>query len=589
MSVHNAEVVGDAPPELVKHWLHHVQHTGLNIVALATHQLPLLGTTTFSMVAQNLEPARKEQVLALIEGAEDEESELTHILQEHIQSVSLDAPLKLTRIEDLVVMSCLFSQQDDHISCVSCLVQPPFSENMLDILRLSLGWLWYAVMQPGYEQGERANHLLTLMGDVLAQADAKTAAQEWVNKTKQWTHDLGHDDLSVSLFKVNKHVPKWWVSANVSWAVRGSPIMQKARELSALAITECQEQTNSNWWVFPLHQRGQVSSVLVVRHEEEGRPFDDALLVMLRANANLFEPVFRQWQISEQSLISHGYRSSSSLLSKLLGKGYLAYKMLSLFLVCFICVITLIPINAVVTGNLYVEGEQRYVITAPQQGYIESIFFRPGDDVKKGQLVAQLEDKDLKLQLDELNSQLEQANSKFRQAMASMNAADGGVAANTRAQVQSKIDLIQSKLQKTRITSPIDGVLVSGDWQQKIGTPVEVGVELFQIANVNSYRVILHIPDKDMDSLKIDQKGRMKLTSLPNNTFGFTVKRLTAVAEVKDGVNGFTVEAVLDGFSPELTSGMQGIGKVIVGKTNLLSAWTHSIKDWMRLKLWAIW
>lgn len=310
---------------------------------------------------------------------------------------------------------------------------------------------------------------------------------------------------------------------------------------------------------------------------------------LVEASSDMLSPVFYRWQQAEQNIVQHGYRSSTTLLQKILGKGYLAYKLLAGILIAALLAITLIPVEDVVNAPLYLEGDKRYTVTTPQKGYLSEIKARPGDTVKQGQLLAKLEDKDLKLEASELKSQLEQSDGQFRQAMADMDAANSGLAVNQKQQTQSKLDLLDSKLERTNIKSPITGVVVSGDWQQKIGTPVEEGAELFQIADTASYRVILHVPDKDMDSLQLGQHGKMKLTSLPEQTFDFTITRLTAVAEVKDGENGFTVEARLDSHPPQLNPGMQGVGKIHVGTTNLIGAWSQSLMDWLRLKAWTLW
>ena len=64
---------------------------------------------------------------------------------------------------------------------------------------------------------------------------------------------------------------------------------------------------------------------------------------------------------------------------------------------------------------------------------------------------------------------------------------------------------------------------------------------------------------------------------------------VTATASVQEGVNGFRVEAAWKGEPPSLSPGMQGVGKVEVGRASLLQIWTKSSLDWLRLKLWAWW
>ncbi len=622
-----------ALPDLILAWLQRTQHAGIDIVAVATHQIPQIGSLGFVNVttlpsqfnqtrakqlpdklAQLLtSPTNQPSNLAtanpitddmsvddnetVIESVNElEPSPIDSLWQQHISDISQLQPVKVGRIDDFVLISCLVTQmatqQGEYQAILGCVVAPPFKEHMLDIIQLSLGWLFYGFVATEHPAGERAKRLLDMTSDILGQPDAKAAAQEWVNQAKRWANDMGYSELGISLFQVIKDTPKWWVSANVAWTVKGSPLMQTAKELAAMAILEGTVQRRRQWWAYPMQYQGQVSGVLILdsQHDDLSKdlPSDDILL-MLQASADLLEPILRQWRRSEQNLLLHSYHSSSNVASKAFGKGYLVYKILGILLILVLLAITLIPVDDVVTAPLYVEGDKRYTVTAPQQSYLIEVLARPGDSVKQGQLIAKLEDKDLKLEAAEINSQLEQSRVQFRQAMADMDAANSGLAVNQRQQAQSKLDLVNTKLARTQIVAPINGVIVSGDWQQKIGTPVEEGAELFQVADINKYRVILHVPDKDMDSLKIGQLGKMKLTSLPEQTFDFTVNRLTAIAEVKDGENGFTVEAKLDSIPPQINPGMQGVGKIIVGKTNLISTWTKSLIEWSRLKLWSIW
>lgn len=596
--------VSAALPEVLSNWLKRTQVSGLDIIAIATYKLPQVGSLDFIDVSTmsaslfNQRPKQTSSVLtSLIEDKEpledDDSNDLDSILlqewQSHIQIISNEQPIKVQRINELVLVSCLVTQTTEGVACLGCVIAPPFNDHMLDTLQLSLGWLFFGFIRSQFSEGERAKRLLDVTSDVLTQSNSHSAAQEWVNLTKQWANELGADGLGFSLFKVKHHTPRWWVSANVSWAVKGSPMMQSALEIASIAITECQSQQNKLWWAYPMHYRGNVSAVLVIQQDDNADPISDDLIKMLQANADFVEPILRQWQQSEQNLITHGYRTSSNFLEKLVGKGYLAYKALGLIVVLCVLAVTLIPVEKVVNAPLYLEGEQRYTITTPQQGYITEVLVRPGDVVKANQTLAKLEDKDLKMETAELASQLEQSEGQFRQAMAAMDAAASGMAVNQRQQVQSKLDLVNEKIARTNIKSPIEGVVVSGDWQQRIGTPVEVGSELFQVADIASYRVIMHVPDKDMDELVVGQIGKMRLTSLPKQTYEFTITRLTAVAEVKDGENGFAVEAKLNSTPSQINPGMQGIGKVIVGETNLIKSWTKSLIDWIRLKIWSIW
>ena len=128
--------------------------------------------------------------------------------------------------------------------------------------------------------------------------------------------------------------------------------------------------------------------------------------------------------------------------------------------------------------------------------------------------------------------------------------------------------------------------MVSGDWAQQIGGPVEAGKEMFEIAAGDGWRVVLHVPDADIVRVRAGQQGLVRLAGLPQQTHAFEVLRVTATASVQDGVNGFRVEARWLGEPPPLSPGMQGVGKIEVGHAPLLVQWTRPSLNWLRLKLW---
>jgi multidrug resistance efflux pump len=228
-------------------------------------------------------------------------------------------------------------------------------------------------------------------------------------------------------------------------------------------------------------------------------------------------------------------------------------------------------------------------LTAPFEGFIAEVLVRPGETVTKGQLLAHLDDRELKLEQHRFKSERDQAAGKVRQAMAERDAVALVLARTEEQQAEAQLALVEAKLARSGLIAPMDGLVVTGDWVQQIGSPVEVGKEMFEIAATGGYRVILHVADRDISRVHIGQPGMLRLTGQPQTTYAFEVIRITATAMVEDGVNGFRVEAEWRGDVPPLNPGMQGVGKIEVGRSNLLRVWTRSSIDWLRLKLWSWW
>ncbi len=240
-----------------------------------------------------------------------------------------------------------------------------------------------------------------------------------------------------------------------------------------------------------------------------------------------------------------------------------------------------------VSARTVIEGATQIARVAPFDGFVAQAMVRAGDTVKAGQPMARLEDRDLRLERARWTAELEQAQRKVQQALAQADRGTMGVMAAQAHQAEAQLALVDEKLARAQIEAPFDGVVVSGDLSQLIGTPVELGKTLFEVAPLEGYRVVLQVDDRDIARVAVGQRGELVLSSLPDRVLPFTVSTVTPVASQHDGRNVFRVEAQVHGVPARLRPGMEGIGKVVVGERSLLWIWTHGFVDWLRLTLWA--
>ena len=156
------------------------------------------------------------------------------------------------------------------------------------------------------------------------------------------------------------------------------------------------------------------------------------------------------------------------------------------------------------------------------------------------------------------------------------------------AQAETQIALVDEHLARTEMVAPFDGLIVSGDLSQSLGSPVERGQVLFEIAPLDSYRVVLQVDERDISHIRTGQRGKLTASSIPGEQFDFTVTRITPVNTAKEGRNFFRVEAALE--NPpghRLRPGMEGVGKTYIEERKLAWIWTHNFTDWVRLWIWS--
>lgn len=483
---------------------------------------------------------------------------------------------------------------DGEAGVVGTILAPPCPERITQVVVLATGWLQLALGAQEYRTQADALSLLELLGHVQSQANSRIAAQEWVNRTAAWIRATGAHlgtplhAISVALFHVTSYRAHWWVGSDVAWAEKGSPIVDSRSELATRAASEGREVTSPVAWACPLLDSGMPVAVLMV-HGEDFVRLNATQRDALRAQATLVEPLLRHWRLHESNLLQHAQGTLREALRKLTQPGHRTWKVATVAVTASIFVVTLIPVTDRVDAPMAIEGDTRQVVTAPFDGFIGAVQVRPGDRVKAGQTLAALDDREVKLEHHKLTSEREQALAKLRHAMAERDAPQLALMQAEVQQAEAQLALVESKLARTKILAPLDGLIVRGDWVQQLGSPVETGKEMFEVATTDNYRVVLHVDERDITRVKTGQAGILRLTGRPHESYSFVVARVTATASVKDAKNGFRVEAAWQGNIPPLSPGMQGIGKIEVGDASLLTIWTRSTMDWLRLKWWSWW
>jgi RND family efflux transporter MFP subunit len=239
-----------------------------------------------------------------------------------------------------------------------------------------------------------------------------------------------------------------------------------------------------------------------------------------------------------------------------------------------------------VTTRTVIEGAVQRAMVAPFQGYVAQGFVRAGDNVKAGQALARLEDRELQLERTRWASEAEQMRRRYRQAAAMQERAAMAVAAAQAEQAEAQLALVDERLARATVRAPIDGIVVNGDLSQLLGSPVEQGKVLFEVAPLDAYRVVLNVDERDIAHVRKGQRGELALSGMPYERLAFTVNQVTPVATAQDGRNYFRVEARLDQATLRLRPGMEGIGKVHAGERKLIWIWTHTLVDWVRLWAW---
>lgn len=245
----------------------------------------------------------------------------------------------------------------------------------------------------------------------------------------------------------------------------------------------------------------------------------------------------------------------------------------------------------VLNGVLDVPNDNKAYVTSVYGGVLEELYARPGDFVKKGQVLGKVLNPDLikmQEQLQLINNQISLTQLEFNRQQELVE----GNAAPLKKLQQVEVELANLKAQKNSLSrqlsagggslqissqitikAPISGVVAS--IQGLIGTRIEAASLILEIVNNEALHVDMYVYEKDFSKVKKGQKILFSPVNNPNVSYEAQIDQLGQAFEKE--TNAIAVHAQVLGNKEGLINGMQVQGTVVIGNDTLLSVPTDCI------------
>lgn len=353
------------------------------------------------------------------------------------------------------------------------------------------------------------------------------------------------------------------------------------REHEALS----RQQAMANIVTFPLYHHDRYYGAITCERGAD-QPFSDRDIEFIRAVAALAGPALENKYANDRPLLVKIKSAAQYQLEQLFGAGNLGRKLALVVVIGLVVFFNSAQGDYRLTADTTLEGAIRRAIVVPFDGYIDNAPARAGDQVEQGQLLCSLDGRDLRLEKLAMVSQYRQMSRQYQESVAKHDRAKSGIIKAQMAQTQAELDLLESKLERTQLSAPFQGLLVSGDLSQRLGGAVEQGEVLFEMTPLDAYRVILKVDERRIADVQPGQRGTLILSSLPQNSYPFSVDQVTPITNAEEGRNYFRVEAHLTYIDDSLRPGMEGVGKIQIDQRKLISIWTRDMVEWVKLTLW---
>ena len=225
----------------------------------------------------------------------------------------------------------------------------------------------------------------------------------------------------------------------------------------------------------------------------------------------------------------------------------------------------LVPVPYYPRRECVFEPEVRQYISSPVAGHIAVCNVRPGDRVEKGQLLAQLDGEQMLRDLSTAQAELEGATKKLDTAIATRTAGEMGIAKVDIRRAQTRIESLQDQLSRLDVRALADGTVVQGDWKRSIGMPVTLGQNLFEIAEMESMTVEVHLNAQDLGQIKVGDKVSVRSDATGGRTFEGSIGRIEPRASIIDQQTIFIADVIIEDSNMQLRPGMKATAQIEAG------------------------
>jgi RND family efflux transporter MFP subunit len=213
-----------------------------------------------------------------------------------------------------------------------------------------------------------------------------------------------------------------------------------------------------------------------------------------------------------------------------------------------------------VVGNLI--GEQTVDVVPRAAGRITSISVRLGDRIRRGQLLAKIEDREIVEQVRQAEASHQVAEATIRQREADLNLAQTNVERSRNlfarqllpkqtlddaearytsavaaldlaraqlAQSQARMQELKINLANTNVISPVDGFVSKRNLD--VGAMASQNQPVASVVDISSLRLVTNVVEKDLKAVNVGDRAQVEVDAFPGEKFSGRIARLSPVLD----------------------------------------------------------
>ena len=218
-------------------------------------------------------------------------------------------------------------------------------------------------------------------------------------------------------------------------------------------------------------------------------------------------------------------------------------------------------------------------VKAEVGGKIKVLHVEAGQTVKQGDVLVEIDDRDLltekqsllteidgaRLAVEKHQRNFQRSRELFDSKLVSREVFDNlssefEIAQNDFVRAQRKLQILEEKLSKTKVIAPMDGTVLTRpviEGQVVIAAAsVNSGTALMTLANLSKLLVETHVNQVDVAKLAPEQRVKLRSESLKDVEMDAKISFIAPIATVKNSIKGFQVQAIIENPNKRLRPGM---------------------------------
>ncbi len=265
------------------------------------------------------------------------------------------------------------------------------------------------------------------------------------------------------------------------------------------------------------------------------------------------------------------------------------------------------PSAVKVTVSEVVQGDLTSTVSAPGiirpltevqisssiNGVVQQLMVKEGQEVKKGELLLQIDPSEFRAQVRRAQAGLEVAQANLEQARSQWKRAEQLYKSNliseqeyesartnyllSQAQLKesrASLEQTQEQLQKTRITSPLEGTVIQVNIELGenviTGTLDNPGTKLMIVADLSRMEVESQIDEADIAKVDMGQRAIVEVEAIPEKRFNGSVQEVGYAAEdqgiEQDATVNYNISILIEDSISELKPGMTATSEIITAQ-----------------------